>query len=142
MSQSEKLITEKIEILPHGRGRVVVIAHKRIIKKPKTFKRRNPSLCLVRIKSNPSDFCLTSYLNSDNIVRHILFPEGRQLSYDERKKMAIASLVTLSKIVDKRYTYKQKNVSHKPSHCIISQDLRKELDIAFRRYEKWRKRNQ
>lgn len=123
---TDEIVTESIEVLPHGRGRVVVIAHKRVMKKPRFAKDRSPRLCLVRIKSNPNDIAFAAYLNKDRIIRFYLFPEKRQLSSDERLEFAAALLATIER---------QRN-------CLITILFRKEIERARRRYLKWRKRNQ
>ena len=143
--EKEKVITEKVSIYPRGRGKILVITEKSVLKKPRLYKRRNPRLSLVKIKSNPQDFSIVSYLN-DDIVRYMMFPEGRQLSTEEREKIAIACLISLNHlspnlyVVGKRMTYKRE---HKviEKHYRISQDFRLKLDVAFKRYLKWRRQN-
>jgi len=102
-----QIVTEKTMILPHGRGRVVVISEKRVLPKPKKGKRAQ-SITLFAIKSNPNPIVLKMFMNN-GIKRVVIFPEGRILQYEERLALVSALLPTLKQNL---------HTKHRKSHTI------------------------
>jgi hypothetical protein len=91
----QEIVTESTEILPNGRGRIVLISHKRVLPKPKKQKKGN-SLLLFYAKSNPESIKLRLFLNN-GVKRYVLFPEGRILQQEERIELASALIASLHK---------------------------------------------
>ena len=89
------VITESIKTYPRGRGKVLIIAEKRVEKRKK--KKENPSYLWKSLKSNPSNINFVEYMNNDNIKRFYIFcgSENRQLSFEERWDLAVCFFSSL-----------------------------------------------
>lgn len=125
---TETVITESTKIYPRGRGKVLIISEKTIQSKPKKYAKKNPSFLHSIIKSNPESIKVKEYMNDDEIKRIIMFPEGRQLSRDERLDLACSLLITLP------YTSGQRIPS------LLTQEVRNLCKQKWRRYQRWRNR--
>jgi hypothetical protein len=72
-------------------------------------------------------------MTKDDVKRIYLFPEGLQLSLEQREDLAASLLATIphytiSRYLDKRNTY------------ILHRNVREKINRKIRRYLNWRKR--
>jgi len=123
--------TDSIEVFPAGRGHIVSIVKKSVPPKPR--KKKDPKFVHYWLPSNPDNIALVEYLTHNNIKRIYLFPEGRQLSYDERFKLCASLIVSIYRSLDKSETSKRARV-------VFPNELREEVKRQIKRYENWRKR--
>jgi hypothetical protein len=131
---TETVITESTKIYPRGRGKVLVISEKTIQQKPKKYTKKNPSFLHSIIKSNPESIKVKEYMNDDEIKRIIMFPEGRQLSRDERLDLACSLLITLP------YVRNRPDTSGKRIPSLLTQEVRNLCKQKWGRYQRWRNR--
>jgi hypothetical protein len=141
-----EIVTETTKIYPRGRGKVLVISEKSVIKKPK--KGKSPCLTLFSAKSNPESIRLKLFVGKNGVKRYVIFPEGRVLQYEERLELASALVASLKRKVTSLSTYcshrrlKVINNGHKKIKGLFTQDLRnisqdkiKQIDKFVRRIE-------
>ena len=99
--------------------------------KPKD-KSKNPSFLHSYIKSNPENIKLKEYVNQDGIKRVILFPEGKQLGYEERLDLGASLLLTCA-----RYT---PDTSGKRFPYVFTRNVKQISKMKLRRYQAWRRK--
>lgn len=136
-ASSQKPILENIQVFPAGRGKVRIEMTKRI--KPKSSKHRKsePRFTHTRIRSNPQDITITEYLGDGDRKYIYLFPEKRELSFEERQDLALSLLATLPYVVP-RYLGTGNTIKSYP--IFLSHKQRQILKSKWKRYCKWRKR--
>lgn len=135
-----KPITEELRTFPAGRGKIAFFGIKRRPRKPRSFKKPQPHFMHVKVASNPDNITIAEYLDTsqDYNVKHVyLFPEARELSRDEREDLALSLLATVPNY--KQLTVKRKSMKFP---VFLTHRQRAILRRKYRRYDKWRRRNQ
>jgi len=131
-SDKPEILTESTKIYPSGRGKVLVISTKKIIRKKKE-KNKN-RICLYRRTSNPQSVSIAIYKRNGSIESY-LFPERMRFSKED-----IAHLIgTLNSIL----AYRTKHIGQYKK-IVIPQDLKiiiqNETLRQLKRIKKWKKK--
>jgi hypothetical protein len=137
------IITDDAEVLPNGRGRTVVILHRRVLPKPKKEKGAK-SLLLFAVKLHNGSMTLKLYV-SDKPKRYVLFTdkEGKIIQYEERLKMASALIASLQKDSSVSPFLEKTKKAHKPSiRGLFSSELRHESKRQVLRIRNFVRRNE
>lgn len=122
-------MVESVEVYPAGRGKILAIIKKKMPTKPKEYKNKQPRYLHAKLKANPEDISIVEYLDSNSGNKHIyLFPFGLELSYEQRKDLALSLLSTL-------YSVNKDEIR-------ITAQIRRELKAKWKKYLRWRRRVQ
>ena len=107
--EQEIILTNNTKVYPAGRGKVVVISEKQVSRKQR--KTKSDKITLASIKSNPNNITLVEY-RTVGLKRIYMFPEGRQLSKEDRIQLISALMVTLIK---NKFSYRATRQAKKTS---------------------------
>jgi len=147
LNETFKTKTESIELYPAGRGKVLILTKKKVLPKPKKYKKSQPRFGHVLIKANPNPIQICEYLDTTGEYnrKHVyFFPEARELTHEEREDIALSLLATLPHTYNTKLL--SKGIPNKSSKKLkfpifLNTRQRQILKQKWKRYVKWRKRH-
>jgi len=141
-----EIVTETTKIYPRGRGKVLVISEKSVIKKPK--KGKDTGFMLFCLKSNPKPIIAKMYLDKNEQFFSVIYPEKRKMGLDDLDDV-ISGLLAFRNAKCRGYFSISRNKLTQLTHYVkhhqhrkglVSQDLRNMTMRKLKRLENYYKK--